>query len=59
MRSIMALMAVFILVACGADGEPVRPTAHTNVNISPSGVSAGTNLRIGQGPLSVNVGLGL
>ncbi len=59
MRPILILITGLTLAGCGADGEPVQPTARTNVNISPNGVSAAANMRIGQGPLSVNLGVAL
>ena len=59
MRMILALMAGLALGACGADGEPIQPTANANVNVSTNGVSVGTNLRVGHGPFAVNLGVGL
>lgn len=59
MRVIAIVLAGLALTGCGADGEPIQPTANTNVNISTSGVSVGTNVRVGRGPFAVNLGLGL
>jgi hypothetical protein len=56
---IAIVIAGLALAGCGADGEPITPTAKTNVNISTSGVSVGTNVQMGHGPFAVNVGLGL
>ena len=59
MRMIAIVLAGLVLTGCGADGEPIQPTAKTNLRISPNGVSVGTNVRVGRGPFGVNVGLGL
>lgn len=59
MRVIAILLTGFVLAGCGADGEPIQPTAKTNLRITPNGVSVGTNVRVGNGPFGVNVGLGL
>ncbi len=59
MKLPLVLSAVLLIAACGADGEPVRPTATTNINVNPNGVNVGTNVRVGKGPFAVNLGLGL
>jgi len=59
MRTITAIILTLTLAACGADGEPIKPTAKTNVNLSSNGIGVGTNLGLRKGPFAVNVGLGL
>ena len=59
MRVIAIVLTGLVLTGCGADGEPVQPTAKTNLRITPNGVSVGTNVRVARGPFGVNVGLGL
>ena len=56
MRLPLMLGAVLLLAACGADGEPVQPTATANVTLNQNGIGLGTNLRLGKGPFSVNLG---
>lgn len=59
MRVCAAIVLALTLAACGADGDPVRPTAKTNVTLSGNGVGIGTNLGLRKGPFALNVGLGL
>ena len=60
MTRIIAILALFALTACGADGETVTPTMNTNIGISShSGVSVGTSVGVKKGPVSGGVGLGL
>ena len=59
MRMIAIVLAGLVLTGCGADGEPIQPTAKTNLRISPNGVSVGTNVRVGRGPFGATVGFGL
>ncbi|MAM23996.1 MAG: hypothetical protein CML55_01245 [Rhodobacteraceae bacterium] len=59
LRLLLALSALPILAACGADGEPVRPTAQSLITLSSSGTYVSTNLGVTRGPLSLSLGLGL
>jgi hypothetical protein len=53
----VALTALAVLGACGADGPPVRPSVNTTVSAGSGGVhtSVGTGVRVG----GVNVGVGV
>ncbi len=56
-RILIALGLALALGACGADGEPVQPTANLGIGVSSSGVSAGANVGLRKGPVSINVNL--
>ncbi|NUH65001.1 hypothetical protein HTT03_06770 [Sulfitobacter sp. S0837] len=58
MKRSLAILSLLTLAACGADGEPVRPTASTSVTMSSSGVAVGTTLGVARGPFSVALGIG-
>jgi ABC-type nitrate/sulfonate/bicarbonate transport system substrate-binding protein len=57
--SVVAVLAVALLAlaGCGADGEPVQPSANLNVGIGPNGVNTGATVGLTRGPLRVGVGL--
>ncbi|WP_165586946.1 hypothetical protein [Pseudaestuariivita atlantica] len=57
MKPVLTLMALLALAACGADGEPVKPTADASVTLGPGGVSSRASVGITRGPVSVRVGL--
>ena len=52
-----ALIALFFVAACGADGEPVQPSANLAIGVGESGVSAGARLGLSKGPISIHLGL--
>ncbi|WP_300036086.1 hypothetical protein [uncultured Roseobacter sp.] len=52
-----AALILGLLAACGADGEPVRPTVNGGVTISNSGIYPSASIGLGRGPVSVRVGL--
>ena len=52
---IVALLA--LLAACGADGDPVRPSISTTVGVGSSGVHTSTSVSASKGNVSVAVGL--
>lgn len=56
MKRAIALFLMITLAGCGADGEPVQPTANAAVTLTPNGVSLGTRLGFGRGPLRVSLG---
>ena len=57
MRLLAVLPVMALLAACGADGEPVRPTLNTTVGIGSNGLHAHTRVGARKGNLSVQVGL--
>ena len=58
MKYAFALTGVLALAACGADGEPERPTLNTGISINSNGtVSTSTSVTAQQGNVSVTLGL--
>jgi hypothetical protein len=45
------------LAACGADGEPVKPTLNAGVSLGSSGVNTNVSVGARKGPFSINWGL--
>ncbi len=56
MRCTFIVMSLLALAACGADGEPVQPTANTQVTLSNDGVSVGSEVGLRRGPLNLTLG---
>lgn len=56
-RLIVALGMIAALASCGADGEPIKPTANIGVNIGSSGVHPSGSVGMRKGRVAVNVGL--
>lgn len=50
------LFSVLALAACGADEEPIKPTANVNVGVSNSGVQTGASVGLKKGPFNINIG---
>ncbi|MFK7940694.1 MAG: hypothetical protein AB8B82_15035 [Roseovarius sp.] len=58
MRYTLALLGALGLAACGADGEPERPTVNTGISINSNGtVSTSTSVTASQGNVSLTLGL--
>lgn len=57
MSKTLTLLALLTLAACGADGDPLRPSLDTTVRITPDGVRTSTGVSVSSGPVSVRVGL--
>ena len=53
-RLILAMTMLAALGACGADGEPVEPTANVGISVSNSGVHTGASVGVRKGPVSIN-----
>lgn len=57
MKRILAMPALILLAACGADGEPVQPTAGATITVNNAGVQAGANVGLRKGPFTINLGV--
>ena len=57
MRAVFAMITLVVLAACGADGEPVRPSVNAGVSITPSGVHPSASVGTRVGPVNVSIGL--
>ncbi|MGB7241383.1 MAG: hypothetical protein WBC93_04750 [Sulfitobacter sp.] len=57
MTRAIAILALATLTACGADGEPVRPSVNGSVSVSNHGVHTGASVGLSKGPLSIFLGL--
>lgn len=57
MRIFVSIAAFAVLAACGADGEPTRPTMNAGVSVTPSGVTPSVSVGTNVGPVWLNVGL--
>ncbi len=56
MTRVLALLSIVALASCGADGDPVRPTAGANVTVTEDGVSTSGTVGVVRGPLTVSLG---
>jgi hypothetical protein len=54
---IVVVLAMLTLAACGADGEPVQPSASVNVGVGASGVHVGSRVGLRKGPISIGIAL--
>ena len=57
MTRAIVLAALLGLAACGADDEPIQPTASLGVGIGDSGVNLGGRVGLIRGPISIGVSL--
>ncbi|MBU2983577.1 hypothetical protein KO498_17350 [Lentibacter algarum] len=58
MTRLMGLSIVLLVLAgCGADGEPVRPTAGANVSLGTDGVSTSATVGVVKGPIRIGIHL--
>jgi len=57
MRTVLAMIALATLAACGADGEPVRPSMNAGVTVTPSGVHPSASVGTKVGPVNLILGL--
>lgn len=55
-RPTLLLLTCLALAGCGADGEPVQPTANVGVGMSSSGVHAGAKVGVRKGPWAISWG---
>jgi len=59
MKTLVVLLALTVLVACGADGEPVQPTMNNTITLSPHGIDGQTNVAVRRGRVTFGLGVGL
>ena len=62
MKPVLVFTTLVFLAACGADGEPIRPTepkVSTTIGIGTNGTRASTNVSFGLGEVRVGIGRGL
>ncbi|HKL05329.1 MAG TPA: argininosuccinate lyase [Roseovarius sp.] len=57
--TMLALTAMVALAGCGADGEPIRPTAQAKVGVGSNGVTGSVGTTLTRGNVSVGLGIGL
>lgn len=57
MIRVIAFGALVTLAACGADGEPIKPTLNAGVSLGSGGVNTNVSVGARKGPFSVNWGL--
>ena len=57
LRAAPALLALTVLVGCGADGEPITPTLNAGIAITPNGITPRLGVGLNQGPFSILFGL--
>ena len=57
MKRLIWVGALALLAACGADGDPVRPSVDLGVSIGPDGVRTTTGVSVRKGPVTVGVQL--
>ena len=58
MRYLIAMALAAFLSACGADGDPVRPSVSTGISVNSDGdVSTSTAISANSGNVSISVGL--
>lgn len=57
MKILLAMAGLLLLVGCGVDGAPIRPSLNTQITIDPDGVSTKANLGLTRGNLKIGVGL--
>jgi len=55
-RTILAFLGLCILAACGADGEPIRPTFSTGISIGTGGSKINTRVGVKTGAITTSVG---
>ena len=55
---LMLLAGLIGLAACGANGEPVRPSVNAGVSVSNRGVHTSTSVGFNLGGVTVGLGVG-
>lgn len=57
MKYLMPLGLIAVLASCGAQSDPLRPTANFGLSIGSDGVQPSAQIGATNGPVSVSVGL--
>jgi len=57
MRAVVCLMMFAVLAACGADGEPTRPSMNAGLTVGTNGVTPSVSVGTNIGPVWLNIGL--
>ena len=58
MKKILALFVLGWVAACGAEGDPLRPTAGLGIGIGPGGISLRPKIGVTDGTSNVGIGAG-
>jgi len=53
MKPALLIVTFFALVACGADGPPIRPSVSTTVTIGSDGMETSTGVILNRGNVTV------
>mgnify|MGYP005841287899 CR=1 FL=1 len=57
MRYLLVMPLIAVLAACGADGEPVRPSVSAGVSVNSNGrISTATSVSASTGNVTVGIG---
>ena len=56
MRHVALIGSLLALAACGADGDPIRPSVNSTVTIGSDGIKTSTGVTVQSGPVTVGVG---
>ena len=57
MSKVFVVLALIAVAACGADGDPLRPTAGIGIGVGTNGVT--TSAQVGAQNSNVSIGIGL
>lgn len=57
MRYLKCLGLIAVLASCGAQSDPLRPTANLGLSVGSDGVQPSAQIGATNGPVSVSVGL--
>jgi len=47
------VVALFALAACGADGDPIRPSISNTISVGSDGIRTSTGVTVHSGPVTV------
>ncbi|MFP7672443.1 hypothetical protein ACG74X_03685 [Marivita sp. S0852] len=56
MKHTPLILALLVLAACGAEGDPIRPSVNTTVSVGSEGIRTSTGVIVQTGSVSVGVG---